>query len=134
MPSTFKLNIIRYRFMTFAINTCSGVRFFPFCLICLVSIVFLGEFVENDGGVLAQGKQTLKCPGLSNPNSSEELKELRDCLQKIKFEIQSGRRMQKIQRSYEGSLELVKQLNLVMDNKTSKQITEDSLNNNSADQ
>jgi hypothetical protein len=42
--------------------------------------------------------------------------------------------MQKIQRSYDGSLELVKQLNLVMDNETSKQITEDSLNNNSADQ
>jgi hypothetical protein len=119
--------------MTFAINTCSGVRFFSFCLICLVSIVFLGEFVENDG-VLAQEKQTLKCPELSNPNSSEELKELRDCLQKVKFEIQSGRRMQKIQRSYDGSLELVKQLNLVMDNETSKQITEDSLNNNSADQ
>jgi len=133
MPSTFKLNIIRYRFMTFAINTCSGARFFPFCLICLVSIVFLGEFVENDG-VLAQEKQTLTCPGLSNPNSSEELKELRDCLQKIKFEIQSRRRMQKIQRSYDGSMELVKQLNLVMDNETSKQITEDSLNNNSADQ
>ena len=133
MASTFKLNINRYRFMTFAIKTCSGVRFFFFCLICLVSIVFLGEFVENDG-VLAQEKQTLKCPELSNPNTSEELKELRDCLQKIKFEIQSGRRMQKIQRSYEGSLELVKQLNLVMDNKTSKQITEDSLNNNSADQ
>jgi len=132
MTSTFKLNIIRYRFMTFAIKTCSGVGFF-FCLICLVSVVFLGEFVENDV-VLAQEKQTLKCPELSNPNSSEELKELRDCLQKIKFEIQSGRRMQNIQRSYEGSLELVKQLNLVMDNKTSKQITEDSLNNNSADQ
>ena len=133
MASTFKLNIIRYRFMTFAINTFSGVRFFSFCLICLVSIVFLGEFVENDG-VLAQEKQTLKCPELSKPNSSEELNELRDCLQKIKFEIQSGRRMQKIQRSYEGSLELVKQLNLVKDNKTSKQITEDSLNNNSGDQ
>jgi len=133
MPSTFKLNIIRYRFMNFAIKTCSGVRFFSFCLICLVSIVFLGGFVENDG-VLAQEKQTLKCPELSNPNSSEELKELRDCLQKVKFEIQSGRRMQKIQRSYDGSLELVKQLNLVMDNETSKQITEDSLNNNSADQ
>jgi len=42
--------------------------------------------------------------------------------------------MQKIQRSYDGSLELLKQLNLVMDNETSKQITEDSLNNNSADQ
>ena len=133
MTSTFKLNIIRYRFVTFVIKTCSGVRFFFFCLICLVSIVFLGEFVENDG-VLAQEKQTLKCPELSNPNSLEELKELRDCLQKIKFEIQSGRRIQKIQRSYEGSLELVKNLNLVMDNKTSKQITEDSLNNNSADQ
>ena len=133
MTSTFKLNIIRYRFMTFTIKTCSGVRFFPFCLICLVSIVFLGEFVENDG-VLAQEKQTLKCPELSNPNSSEELKELRDCLQNIKFEIQNGRRIQKIQRSYDGSLELVKQLNLVMDNKTSKQISEDSLNNNSADQ
>ena len=133
MTSTFKLNIIRYRFMTFAIKSCSRVGFFPFCLICLVSVVFLGEFVENDG-VLAQEKQTLKCPGLSNPNSSEELKELRDCLQNIKFEIQNGRRIQKIQRSYEGSLELVKQLNLVMDNKTSKQISEDSLNNNSADQ
>ena len=133
MPSTFKPNIIRYRFIAFAINKCSGVRFFSFCLICLVSIVFLGEFVENDG-VLAQEKQTLKCPELSNPNSSEELKELRDCLQKVKFEIQSGRRMQKIQRSYDGSLELVKQLNLVMDNETSKQITEDSSNNNSADQ
>ena len=133
MASTFKLNIIRYRFITFAIKTCSGVRFFPFCLICLVSIVFLGEFVENDG-VLAQEKQTLKCPELSNPNSLEELKELRDCLQNIKFEIQNGRRIQKIQRSYEGSLELVKQLNLVMDKKTSKQISEDSLNNNSADQ
>ena len=123
MALTFKLNIIRYRFMTFAFKTCSGVRFF-FFLICLVSIVFLGEFVENDG-VLAQEKQTLKCPELSNPNSSEELKELRDCLQKIKIEIQSGRRMQKIQRSYEGSLELVKQIHLVMDNKTSKQITKD---------
>ena len=133
MASIFKLNIIRYRFMTFAIKTCSGVRFFSFCLICLVSVVFLGEFVENDG-VLAQEKQTLKCPGISNPNSSEELKKLRDCLQNIKFEIQSGRRIQKIQRSYEGSLELVKQLNLVIDNKTSKQISEDSLNNNSADQ
>jgi len=133
MSSTFKLNIIRYRFMTFAIKTCFGVRFFSLFLICLVSIVFLGEFVENDG-VLAQEKQTLKCPELSKPNSSEELKELRDCLQEIKFEIQSGRRMQKIQWSYEGSLELVKQLNLVMDNKTFKQITEDSFNNNSADQ
>ena len=133
MPSTFELNIIHYRFMTFAINTCSGVRFFSFCLICLVSIVFLGEFIENDG-VLAQEKQTLKCPELSNPNSSEELKELRDCLQKIKFEIQNGRRIQKIQRSYEGSLELVKQLNLGMEKKTSKQISEDSLNYNSADQ
>ena len=79
-------------------------------------------------------KQILKCPELSKPNSSEELNELRDCLQKVKFEIQSGRRMQKIQRSYDGSLELVKQLNLVMDKETSKQITEDSLNNNSADQ
>ena len=133
MTSTFKLNIIRYHFMTFPIKTCSGVRFFSFCLICLVSVVFLGEFVENDR-VLAQEKQTLKCPELSNPNSSEELKELRDCLQREKFEIQSGRRMQKIQRSYEGSLELVKKLNMVMDNKTSKQITEDSLKNNSADQ
>ena len=133
MTSTFKLNIIRYRFMTFAIKTCSGVGFFSFCLICLVSVVFLGEFVENDG-VLAQEKQTLKCPELSKPNSSEELNELRNCLQKVKFEIQSGKIMQKIQRSYDGSLELVKQLNLVMDNKTSKQITEDSLNNNSADQ
>ena len=133
MALTFKLNIIRYRFMTFAIKTCYGVRFFFICLICLVSIVFLGEFVENYG-VLAKEKQTLKCPELSNPNSSEELKELRDCLKKIKFEIQSGRRVQKIQRSYEGSLELVEQLNLVMDNKTSKQITENSLNNNSADQ
>jgi len=119
--------------MTFAIKTCSGVRFFPLCLICLVSIVFLGEFVEN-GGVLAKEKQTLKCPELSKPISSKELKEFRDCLQKIKFEIQSGMRMQKIQRSYEGSLELVKQINFVMDNKTSKQITEDSLNNNSAGQ
>ena len=119
--------------MTFAINTCSGVRFFSFCLICLVCIVFLGEFIENDG-VLAQEKQTLKCPELSKPNSSEELNELRNCLQKVKFEIQSGKIMQKIQRSYDGSLELVKQLNLVMDNETSKQITEDSLNNNSADQ
>jgi len=119
--------------MTFAIKICSEVGFFSFCLICLVSVVFLGEFVENDG-VLAQEKQTLKCPGLSNPNSLKELNELRDCLQKIKFEIQSGRRMQKIQRSYEGSLQLVKQINLVMDNKTSKQITEDSLTNNSADQ
>ena len=133
MPSTFKLNIIHYRLMTFAINTCSGVRFFSFCLICLVCIVFLGEFIENDG-VLAQEKQTLKCPELSNPNSLEELNELRDCLQKKKIEIQSGRRIQKIQRSYDGSLELVKQLNLVMDNETSKQITEDSLNNNSGDQ
>ena len=119
--------------MTFVIKTCSGVRLFFFCLICLVSIVFLEEFVENDR-VLAQEKQTLKCPELSNPNSSEELKELRDCLQKTKHKIQSGRRMLRIQRSYEGSLELVKQLNLVMDNKTSKQITEDSLNNNSAGQ
>ena len=133
MSSTFKLNIIRYRIMTFAIKTCSGVGFFSFCLICLVSVVFLVEFVENDV-VLAKEKHTLKCPELSNPNSSEELMELRDCLQNIKFEIQNGRRIQKIQRSYEGSLELVKQLNLVMDNKTSKQITEDSLNNNSADQ
>ena len=125
MTSTFKLNIIiRYRFMTFAIKICSGVRFFFFCLICLVSIVFLGEFVENDA-VLAQEKHILKCPEISNPNSLEELKELRDCLQKIEFEIQSGRRMQKIQRSYEGSLELVKQIHLVMDNKTSKQITKD---------
>ena len=133
MVSTFKLNIIRYRFMTFAIKTCSGVGYFSFCLICLLSVVFLGEFVENDG-VLAQEKQTLKCPELSNPNSLEELKELRDCLQNIKFEIQSGRRIQKIQRSYEGSLELVKQLNLVMDKILPKQISEDLLNNNSADQ
>ena len=80
--------------------------------------------MENDV-VLAQEKQKIKCPELSKPNSSEELKELRDCLQKIKFEMQNGRRIQKIQRSYEGSLELVKQLNLIMDNKTSKQISED---------
>ena len=113
MASTFKLNIIRYRFMTFAIKTCSGVGFFSFCLICLVSVVFLGEFVENDG-VLAQEKQTLKCPELSNPNSSEELKELRDCLQNIKFEIQNGRRIQKIQRSYEGSLESVSYTHLTL--------------------
>ena len=133
MTSIFKLNIMRYRFITFAKKICSGIRFFFFCLICLVSIVFLGEFVENDR-VLAQEKPTLKCPELINPNSLEELKELRDCLQNIKIKIQSGRKIQKIQRSYEGSLELVKHLNLVMDNKTSKQISEDSLNNNSADQ
>ena len=98
-----------------------------------MGIVFSLEFTENNG-TLAQEKQTLKCPELSKPNSSEGLNELRNCLQKVKFEIQSGKRMQKIQRSYYGSLELVKQLNLVMDNETSKQITEDSLNNNSADQ
>ena len=63
MASTFKLNIIRYRIMTFAIKTCSGVRFFFFCLICLVSIVCLGEFVENDG-VLAQENRHLSVRNL----------------------------------------------------------------------
>ena len=133
MPSTFKLNIIRYRLLTFVIKICSGTRFFFFNLICIMGIVFLGEIVENNGA-LAQEKQTLKCPELGDPNTLEELKELRNCLGKIKFDRQSGWKMQKIQRSYEGSLELVKQLNLVMNKKTSKQQTEELLNNNSDDQ
>ena len=98
-----------------------------------MGIVFLGEFVENNGA-LAQEKQILKCPEIDNPNTLEDLKELRDCLRKIKFDRLRNWRMQKVQRSYEGSLELVKRLNLVMNNKTFKQLTEKSLNNSSNSQ
>ena len=130
MASTFKPNNIRYRFLTFEIKKNSWPRIFSFNLICIMGIVFLGEFVENDC-VLAQEKQILKCPELGDPKTLEELKELRICLGKININKQSAWRMQNIRRSYEGSLELVEQLDLLMKNKTSKHLREESLNNNS---
>lgn len=98
-----------------------------------MGIVFLGEILENKR-IQAQEKQSLKCRSLVDPNTLEQLKELRDCLGMKTFNIQSGWRIQNIQRSYEGSLELVKQLNLIIkNNNTSDQLSEEPLNGNSDD-
>ena len=99
-----------------------------------MGIVFSSEFAENNA-TLAQEKQTLKCPELGDSNSLKELKELRNCLGKIKIDKNNGRKMRNVQRSYEGSLELVKHINLLKKNKTLKHfLREESLNNNSNNQ
>ncbi len=97
--------------------------FLLFYLICFVSIVFFGEFVEN-GEAFAQEEETQKCIEFIDPKTAEELKVLRICLKKLNFESGFGKSAQVIKRSYEGSLKLIEKLNMNTDNKSSTQLQE----------
>ena len=79
MFTTFKTKII-HSFYSIADRTAdSTLRILPIYLICLVCVVFFGKFVEN-GKAFAQEEAPQKCVELIDPNTVEELKELRICL------------------------------------------------------
>ena len=99
MITTFKTKII-HSFYSIADRTAdSTLRILPIYLICLVCVVFFGKFVEN-GKAFAQEEAPQKCVELIDPNTVEELKELRICLKKLNIERGVGRGSQIIKRSY----------------------------------
>jgi len=125
MFTTFKTKII-HSFYSIADRTAdSTLRILPIYLICLVCVVFFGKFVEN-GKAFAQEEAPQKCVELIDPNTVEELKELRICLKKLNIERGVGRGSQIIKRSYEGSLNLMEKINMSTDKKSSKKLTEKS--------
>ena len=100
-------------------------RFLNILLIFSVSVVFFGEFVEN-GRAFAQEEEPQKCIKLIDPTTVSELQELRVCLKKLARERKDGNENKTIKRSYEGSLKLIEKLTMKSDNKSSKNLPEES--------
>ena len=121
MSTTFKPKIFHFLFSLADLSAKTALRLLKYCLICLVSIVFFGEFVENKM-LLAQEEEAKKCIEFVKPKTIEELKELRNCLKKFNIESGADKRVKIIKRSYEGSLNLTAKINLSSDNKTSKKL------------
>jgi hypothetical protein len=99
------------------------LSFLTILLICSVSVVFFGEFVEN-GRAFAQEEEPQKCIKLKDPTTVSELQELRVCLKKLNRERKDGNVIKTIKRSYEGSLILMEKLTMKSDNKSSKKLPE----------
>ena len=99
--------------------------FLNFLFICSVSVVFFGEFVEN-GRAFAQEEEPQKCIKLIDPTTVSELQDLRVCLKKLARERKDGNENKTIKRSYEGSLKLIEKLTMKSDNKSSKNLPEES--------
>ena len=125
MATTFKPKIMRTFFRTEDNRLFSVQRFLNFLLICSVSVVFYGEFVENEKA-FAQEEESQKCVKLKDPTTVSELQEFRVCLKELNLERKSGKEIRIIKRSYEGSLELTEKLNMRSDNKSFKKLTEES--------
>ena len=125
MATTFKPKIMRIYFRIEDNSLVSVQRFLNFLLICSVSVVFFGEFVENEKA-FAQEEEPQKCVKLKDPTTVSELQEFRVCLKELSLERESEKEIRIIKRSYEGSLDLTEKLNMKSDNKSSKKLTEES--------
>ena len=99
-------------------------RFLNILLLFSASVVFFGEYVENVK-VFAQGEELKKCEKLKDPSTVLELQEFRFCLKELDLERRGGKEIEIITRSYKGSLELTKKLNMMSDNKSSKKLKDE---------
>ncbi|MDP7439770.1 MAG: hypothetical protein QGI53_10030 [SAR324 cluster bacterium] len=125
MATTFKPKIMRIFIRIMDSSVVSVLCFLNFLFICSVSVVFFGEFVEN-GRAFAQEEEPQKCIKLIDPTTVSELQELRVCLKKLARERKDGNENKTIKRSYEGSLKLIEKLTMKSDNKSSKNLPEES--------
>ena len=125
MVTTFKPKIMRTFIRIMDSSVVSVPCFLNFLFICSVSVVFFGEFVENKMA-FAQEEELQKCIKLIDPTTVSELQELRVCLKKLARERKDGNENKTIQRSYEGSLKLIEKLTMKSDNKSSKNLPEES--------
>ena len=100
-------------------------RLLNILLIFSVSVVFLGEYVENVK-VFAQGEVLQKCEKLKDPSTVSELQEFRICLKELYPDRGGEKEIDIIKRSYKGSLELTEKLNMMSDNKSSKKLLDES--------
>ncbi len=66
-----------------------------------------------------------KCEKLKVPSTVLELQEFRFCLKELNLERRGGKEIEIIKRSYKGSLELTKKLNMMSDNKSSKKLKDE---------
>ena len=99
-------------------------RFLNILLLFSASVVFFGENVENVKA-FAQGEELKKCEKLKDPSTVLELQEFRFCLKELNLERRGGKEIEIIKRSYKGSLELTKKLNMMSDNKSSKKLKDE---------
>ena len=99
-------------------------RFLNILLFFSASVVFFGEYVENVKA-FAQGEELKKCEKLKDPSTVIELQEFRFCLKELNLERRGGKEIEIIKRSYKGSLELTKKLNMMSDNKSSKKLKDE---------
>ena len=99
-------------------------RFLNILLFFSASVVFFGEYVENVKA-FAQGEEFKKCEKLKDPSTVLELQEFRFCLKELNLERRGGKEIEIIKRSYKGSLELTKKLNMMSDNKSSKKLKDE---------
>ena len=74
---------------------------------------------------LCQGEELKKCEKLKDPSNVKELQEFRFCLKELNLERRGGKEIEIIKRSYKGSLELTKKLNMMSDNKSSKKLKDE---------
>ena len=121
MAITFKPKIMWILFRMSGRTSVAILNLLNFICVCLVSVVFFGEFVEN-GKAFAQEEEQQKCITLNNPTTVSELQELRVCLIKLTREREVENSLKITKRSYEGSMKLTNKLNLKSDNKTSKKV------------
>ncbi len=99
-------------------------RFLKILFFFSASVVFFGEYVENVKA-FAQGEELKKCEKLKDPSTVLELQEFRFCLKELNLERRGGKEIEIIKRSYKGSLELTKKLNMMSDNKSSKKLKDE---------
>ena len=99
-------------------------RFLNILFFFSASVVFFGEYVENVKA-FAQGEELKKCEKLKDPSTVLELQEFRFCLKELNLERRGGKEIEIIKRSYKGSLELTKKLNMMSDNKSSKKLKDE---------
>ncbi|MED5242103.1 MAG: hypothetical protein VYA66_09200 [SAR324 cluster bacterium] len=99
-------------------------RFLKILFFFSASVVFFGEYVENVKA-FAKGEELKKCEKLKDPSTVLELQEFRFCLKELNLERRGGKEIEIIKRSYKGSLELTKKLNMMSDNKSSKKLKDE---------
>ncbi|MDP6332227.1 MAG: hypothetical protein QF788_04045 [SAR324 cluster bacterium] len=99
-------------------------RFLKILFFFSASVVFFGEYVENVKA-FAKGEELKKCEKLKDPSTVLELQKFRFCLKELNLERRGGKEIEIIKRSYKGSLELTKKLNMMSDNKSSKKLKDE---------
>ena len=109
MATTIKPKIMRQFIRIMDSSLVSVLYFFNFSFICSVSVVFFGEFVENERA-FAQEQEPQKCIKLIDPKTISELQELRVCLKKLARQQKDGDEIKNIKRSYLGSVKLMEKI------------------------